>query len=203
MPDLFELGKTSEEKYFRRKEEELIERLKKKAAAEAHRKGLADAIGLDDHQILDLLQEMGFDHSTVELLFLFPLLQVAWSDGGVSDAERAFILRAARAYGVEEGSAAHERLVGLLKTQPDPVLFERAMTVIKDLLRFEKGKTRQTTSAMLIDACEGVAAASGGFLGLGSKVSAKERDVLRRVADSIGKKHVEAAARVENRLKGE
>jgi hypothetical protein len=200
MPDLSAHAKASEEEYFRKKEQELIARLKKKAATEAHRKGLAEAIGLENQQILDVLQEMGFDRSTVILLFLFPLLQVAWSDGEVSDEERTLILQAARTHGVEEGSPACEKLTGLLRTQPAPVLFDRALRVINDLLQFQKGETRQITSAKLIDACERVAAASGGFLGMGPKVSAKEKEVLRRVASAIGGKHVPAAARIESKL---
>jgi hypothetical protein len=201
MADLSAQARASEEEYFRKKERELIEKLKRKAATEAQRKGLAEAIGLENQQILDVLQEMGFDRSTVVLLFLFPLLQVAWSDGEVSGEEQALILRAARTHGVEEGSAAYEKLTGLLRTQPAPVLFERALTVIHDLLRFQKGESRQSVSTKLIDACERVAAASGGFLGVGSKVSANENDVLRRVSAAIGEKHAAAAARVESRLK--
>lgn len=201
MPDLSAHTKASEEEYFRKKEKELIEKLKKKAASEAHRKGLAEAIGLENQQILDVLEEMGFDRSTVILLFLFPLLQVAWSDGEVSEEERALILQAARTHGVEEGSPAYEKLGGLLRTQPASFLFDRALRVIQDLLQFQKGEPRQTTSARLIDACEKVAAASGGFLGMGPKVSAKEKEVLRRVASAIGEKHASAAARIESKLK--
>ncbi len=201
MADLSDHAKASEEEYFRKKEKELIEKLKKKAAAEAHRRGLAEAIGLDNQQILDVLQEMGFDRSTVILLFLFPLLQVAWSDGEVSEEERALILQAARTHGVEEGSPAYEKLTGLLRTQPASVLFDRALRVIRDLLEFQKGEPRQAITTKLIDACQRVAAASGGFLGIGSKVSAKEKEALHRIASAIGKKHAAAAASIESRLR--
>ncbi len=200
MPKPSDRPRVSEEEYFRRKEKELVQKLKQKAEAEAHRKGLAEAIGLDNEQILDVLRDMGFDRSTVMLLFLFPLLQVAWSDGEVSEEERELILKAARAHGVGEGSSAHEKLEVLLRTPPTPVLFDRALEVIQDLLRFQKQEARQSTSTKLMDACESVAAASGGFLGLGSKVSARERSSLRRIASAIAGKHVEATADLENRL---
>ena len=201
MADLSAHSKASEEDYFRKKEKELIEKLKKKAAAEAHRKGLAEAIGLENQQILDVLEEMGFDRSTVILLFLFPVLQVAWSDGEVSEEERVLILQAARTHGVEEGSPAYERLIGLLRTQPASVLFDRALRVIHDLLQFQKGESRQVTSTELMGVCEKVAAASGGLLGIGPKVSGKEKEALRRVASAVGGKHASAAARIESRLK--
>jgi hypothetical protein len=53
----------------------------------------------------------------------------------------------------------------------------------------------------LIDACEKVAAVSGGFLGIGPKVSAKEKEALRRVASAVGETHASAAARIEGQLK--
>jgi hypothetical protein len=201
MPDLSALSKASEEDYFRKKEKELIEKLKRRTAAEANRKGLAEAIGLENQQILNVLEEMGFDRSTVILLFLFPVLQVAWSDGEVSEEERALILQAARSHGVEEGSPAYEKLIGLLRTQPASVVFDRALRVIQDLLQFQKGESRQVTSTKLIDVCEKVAAASGGFLGMGPKVSGKEKEALRRVASAVGGKHASAAANIESRLK--
>jgi DnaJ-domain-containing protein 1 len=201
MPDLSGHSRATEEEYFRRKEKELIEKLKEKAAAEAHRKGLAEAIGLENRQILDVLQEMGFDRSTVTVLFLVPLLQMAWSDGEVSEEERSLILQAARTHSVEEGSPAYQKLLGWLQAKPGPVLFDRALTVIQDLLRFQTGEAREATGTKLIDACEKVAKASGGFLGLGSKISAPEQAVLRRVVSAIGERHGAAAAKIESRLK--
>ena len=200
MPDLSAKSRASENEYFLRKEKELTERLKAKAAAEARRKGLAEAIGLENDQILDVLHDMGFDRSTVVILFLFPLLQVAWTDGEVSDEERELILIAAQTHGINEGDAAHEKLVGYLKNRPEPILFERALTVIKDLLNFQTAASKETTSTKLMDACERIAAASGGFLGVGSKISAKERQVLRRVASAIGGKHSAVAAKLETAL---
>ena len=46
MGDMEERRRKSEEDYFRRKEQELVEKLRRKAEAEAERKGLAEAIGL-------------------------------------------------------------------------------------------------------------------------------------------------------------
>ena len=201
MPKLSERARASEEEYFRKKEEELIEKLKKKAAAEACRKGLAEAVGLDNQQILGILQDMGFERTTVVLLFLFPLLQVAWSDGQISEEEQALILKAARTHGVEEGSTAYQKLVGLLRTRPASGHFDRALRVIQDLLRFQKGENKLASSTKLLDACERIAAASGGVLGIGSKASARENSVLRRLASAIGEYHVAAAAEVESRLK--
>jgi hypothetical protein len=196
MVDLTERSRKSEEDYFRRKEQELVEKLRLKAEAEAHRKGLAEAIGLENEQILDVLRDMGFDRATVVVLFLVPLLQVAWSDGGISEKEKALILEAAHAHGVKGGTPAHEKLNGWLAARPPEQTFERALQVIRDLTAFQSTGARQETTGRLMDACERIAAASGGFLGLGSKISAEEAAVMKRVASEIERAHAEAAKKV-------
>jgi len=196
MVDLAERSRKSEEDYFRRKEQELIEKLRRKTEAEAHRKGLAEAIGLENEQILDVLREMGFDRATVVVLFLVPLLQVAWSDGSIADRERALILEAAHAHGVKEGTPAHAKLNEWLAARPTEQPFERALQVIRDLMIYQSTDARQATTGKLIDACERIAAASGGFLGLGSKISAEEAAVMKRVASEIERAHAEAAKKV-------
>jgi hypothetical protein len=201
MVDLTERSRKSEEDYFRRKEQELIEKLRKKTEAEAHRQGLAQAIGLENEQILQVLRDMGFDRATVVVLFLVPLLQVAWSDGSIADKERALILEAAHAHGVKEGTPAHDKLNGWLAARPAEQTFERALQVIRDLVVFQSSDARQATTGKLIDACERIAAASGGFLGFGSKISAEEAAVMRRVASEIERAHAEAAKKVLGAMK--
>lgn len=196
MVDVTERSRKSEEDYFRRKEQELIEKLHQKKEAEAHRKGLAEAIGLENEQILDVLREMGFDRGTVVVLFLVPLLQVAWSDGSISDRERTLILEAAHAHGVKEGTPAQEKLNEWLAARPSDQTSERALQVIRDLMAFQSTDARHATTGKLLDACERIAAASGGFLGLGSKISAEEAAVMKRVTSEIERAHAEAAKTV-------
>jgi hypothetical protein len=196
MADLTERSRKSEEDYFRRKEQELIDKLRKRAVAEAHRKGLAEAVGLESEQIVDVLSEMGFDRATVVVLFLVPLLEVAWSDGSISDRERTLILEAAHAHGVKEGTPAHGKLNEWLAARPPEQTSERALQVIRDLLAYQSTDARQATAGKLVDACERIAAASGGFLGLGSKISPEESAVMKRVASEIERAHAEAARKV-------
>ena len=196
MVDLTERSRKSEEDYFRRKEQELIEKLRNRTEVEAHRKGLAEAIGLENEQILDVLREIGFDRATVVVLFLVPLLQVAWSDGSIADRERALLLEAAHAHGVKEGTPAHAKLNEWLAAKPAEQMVERALQVIRDIMAFQSTDVRQATTDKLLNACERIAAASGGFLGLGSKISPEEAAVMKRVASEIERAHAEAAKKV-------
>jgi tellurite resistance protein len=186
----------SEDEYFRRKERELLERLRAQAEAEAHRKGMADAVGIENEQILSVLRDLGFDRETVMLLFLIPLLQVAWSDGTLSPEERALVLEAARTHGVKEGHPAYAKLLGWVAVRPSKETFERALRVIGELMTFQTTEQRAATAEKLVDATTRVAAASGGFLGLGSKISADEKAVLKRVAAAIEAAHADSARKL-------
>lgn len=189
-------GRSVEEEYFRRRERELLAKLKAKAQEEAHRKGLAEAIGLHNEDILEILREMGFDRATVVLLFLVPILEVAWSDGSISESERQAILESAHTHGIAEGSPAHARLLEWLAQKPDPVLFSRALQVVRDLLASQAAPERDATGRRLLDACERIAAASGGFLGIGARISRAEREVLSRLTEQIEAAHSSSVQRV-------
>lgn len=186
----------SEDEYFRHKEHELLERLRAQAEAEAHHKGMAEAVGIENEQILAVLRDMGFDRETVVLLFLIPLLQVAWSDGTLSPEERALVLEAARTHGVKEGHPAYEKLLSWVAVRPAKETFERALRVIGELMTFQTTEQRAATAEKLVDATARVAAASGGFLGLGSKISADEKAVLKRVAEAIEAAHADSARKL-------
>jgi len=70
------------------------------------------------------------------------------------------------------------------------------LQVIRDLMVFQSTDARQATTGRLMDACERIAAASGGFLGFGSKISPEEAAVIKRVASEIERAHAEAAKKV-------
>src|SRR5438552_8586805 len=122
-----ELRQAKEEEYFHKKEQEHLERVRRHAR-------FAEAAGVADEALLADLEALGFDRETVRLLHLVPLVQVAWRDGEVSAAERKQILEAAKARGVEEGSAARKTLDGWLARRPEALFFERALAVIRALL---------------------------------------------------------------------
>ena len=103
---LSERGKALEEEYFKRRDRELVEKIRRAADAERDRTGLREQTGLDDPALLQELQDLGFTPETVVLLPLIPLVQVAWVEGGVTAAEKELIVQLARSRGVTEDSAA-------------------------------------------------------------------------------------------------
>jgi hypothetical protein len=181
-------GRGLEEEYFRKREQELIEKQRRRAAAEAELHRLGEQAGVADEEILQDLQDLGYTPETVMLLHLVPLVQMAWADGGVSDRERALIVEAARARGVEAGSPADEQLAEWLTSRPSEQLFERTLRAIRAFLQARPAVEREASRRELLSYSTAIASASGGVLGFGA-VSAEERGLLARLGSELERAH--------------
>jgi hypothetical protein len=186
MPDdnpLAERGRGLEEDYFRKRDRELIEKMRKASAAEDARRAMENTTGLQDPALIKELEELGFTPETVALLPLMPLVQMAWAEGGVSDAERTLIVQLARARGITEGSVADRQLSTWLSSRPGNDVFSRASRLIRAML--DKPVTDHgLTADDLVKYCESIAAASGGILGI-HRISAEERALLSTIARDL------------------
>lgn len=187
MPDkdsIRERGRSLEEDYFRKKDRELIEKMRHAAAAEEDRQQLAKMTGLEDPALLQDLKDLGFTPGTVGLLPLVPLLRVAWAEGGITGAERDLLTRLARSRGVAEGTEADRQLAAWMDRQPDEAVFARAGRLIRAMLDSRSPETSDLSADDLVEYCERIAAASGGVFGIG-RVSAEEKKLLASIAEDL------------------
>ena len=184
---LAERGRSLEEEYFRRKDRELIERMRNARAAEHARGEISRKTGLQDPELLQQLQELGFTPETVDLLPLVPVLEMAWAEGEITAAERTLIVKFARNLGVAEHSAGDEQLQQWIEIRPDDTVFRGATRLIAAML--ESGSNfagRSLTADDLVAYLEEIATASGGILGLRlMSVSSEERALLTRIASEL------------------
>lgn len=176
-------GRALEEEYFRKKDRELVEKMRQAAASDEARRELTRSTGLSDPALLAELEELGFTPGTLSLLPLMPVLQVAWAEGGITRAERDAIVTLARTRGIGEGSEADRQLTGWLVTRPDST-FNRANRLIAAMLASSGGQTPLVSAEDLVRQCEGIAGASGGLFGIG-RVSAEERALLAQIAAMV------------------
>jgi hypothetical protein len=184
-----ERGRALEEEYFRKKDRELVEKMRQAAAAEQARGDMAKQTGLQDPALLAELQELGFTPETVGLLPLVPVLETAWAEGGVTPAERDLIVSLARTLNVAAGSPADAQLSRWMTDRPDGVVFQKAGRLIAAMLA-GSGDAGGLKADDLVAYCERIAAASGGIFGtrLGS-VSGEERALLSRIAADLKSRH--------------
>ena len=178
-------GRSFEEDYFRKKDRELIEKMRRAAAEDHPDSALGREVGLSDPELLGELRDLGFTPETVRLLPLLPVLQVAWAEGGVSKAERDLLVTLARARGIAEGSAADRQLSEWLASAPSEAVFERGTRLIRAMLD-STGGAAGVSADDLVGYCEQIASASGGILGIG-RVSAEERALITRIASGVKK----------------
>lgn len=188
-----ERGRSLEEQYFRKREQELIEKMRRRAESEAVRRRLGEQAGVADEAILQDLHALGYTPETVMLLHLVPLVQMAWAEGNVSDRERNLIIQAARSRGIDDGSAADKQLAGWLTDRPSDELFEKTLRAISAILQARPAEERDASRKDLLSYLTAIATASGGVLGFRA-VSDEERELLARISRELEAAHGPAAS---------
>ena len=176
--------RSREEEYFRRKDRELVEKMRNAAEADASRQAMERTTGIHDPVMLQELEALGFTPDTVSLLPLVPIVQMAWAEGGITPAERSLLVKLARERGIAEGSAADRLLSNWMSHEPSPEVFARATRLIRAMLDSGAPEASAMSADEVIKYAESIAAASGGILGIG-RVSAEERATLSQIAEAL------------------
>lgn len=172
-----------EDDYFRKRDRELIENLRRTDAAARTRQALEQETGLHDPGMLRELALLGFTPDTIAILPLIPVLQVAWAKAGLSAAERRMIVSLARSRGIAEGSAADEQLTHWMDTQPSEETFHKATRLIRAIIEAPDHHV-DVDAEGLLEYCNRIAHASGGIFGIGA-VSHEERATLEEIAAAL------------------
>jgi hypothetical protein len=176
-----------EEDYFRRKEKELIEKMRVRASAEEQRRRIGQQAGVADEEVLRDLQDLGYTPDTVMLLYLVPIIQTAWAEGGVSAKERDLIVKAARSRGVTAGTPCDRQLELWLTKRPTDELLEKSLRAIRTILAAQPADVRDAAEKDLLSLATAIATASGGIVGFNA-ISADERQILTHIADELKKR---------------
>jgi hypothetical protein len=176
--------RASEDDYFRKKDRELIEKMRAAAAADHVKSELSTKTGLSDPALLEELDALGFTPDTISVLPLVPIVEMAWAEGGITPAERALLVKFARERGITEGSPADRQLSDWMARQPSADVFARATRLIRAMLDTGSPIGGKLTADDLIKYSESIASASGGLLGIG-KISTEERATLAKIVDAL------------------
>jgi hypothetical protein len=178
-------GRSLEEEFFRREDARLKENLRQAAQRESARDALVRVSGLKNPKVVDRLIELEIQPETVTALSLVPLVEVAWADGSLDASERTAILERVDKADFAPGSPARALLEAWLTRRPEPKLLNAWAQLVEGLA---EQMTRDEVAALkdgLLERARAVAGASGGFLGMGSKISTAEADVIRRLENAF------------------
>lgn len=170
--------------YFAKLDAQLIEQMhQKKEAAEA-KDDLAKATGISDEALLDKILESGVTTGNLKALSLAPLICVAWANGNLDKDERVAVLSAIEAEGIGKDSPSYPIFESWLSRAPDPTLMDTWRDYIGSLLEHMDTFSRERIQKDLLERCEKIARASGGFMGMGS-ISDAERQVLDEIESAL------------------
>lgn len=176
-----EFGQDLESEFFHREDQKLIERMRELAAKQSAREALVQAAGFDDPALIDKLTELGVRPELVAALSIVPIVEVAWADGQLDAKERAAVLDHARKSGIASGTPAHALLESWLQRKPEAGLSTAWTHLVEGLAKRLGPAEFARMREHVLEQARAVARASGGVLGLGSKVSKGEAAVLARI----------------------
>jgi hypothetical protein len=182
---LRERGRSLEDEFFRREDARLKEKLRESAQREGAREALARASGIQNPEILERLMRLEVRPETVTALSLVPLVEVAWADGSLDDNERRVLLGRAGTSGLAPGSPERTLLEEWLTRKPDPKLLTAWSHLVQGLCQQMSREEVAAFKAGLLERARAVAGASGGLLGMGSKVSGAEADIIKRLESAF------------------
>ena len=176
--------KALEEEFFQRKNQQLRDKLRATFEQQVTREKLQAATGITDPQVLERLIALQVRGETMTAFALYPLVEVAWADGSLAQAERDAILAAAAAEGIQPGSPGYETLEAAMTDGPTEARRKVWFAYAKDLSARLDASERVRVRDELLRRARRVAEASGGVLGI-AKISAKEKQVLDAIAEAF------------------
>lgn len=185
-----------ERDYFGKVEQEkrrqLRERLDASAKDIAAQRKVADALETENLDAAARVHALGFTEDMAKVFDLMPLVHVAWADGSVHRKERAMILKLVESRGIARGTEAFIAMEALLEDQPSEAFMSESLHLLRDLLG---GINDRSTT--IVDLCIEVAATSGGFLGLGTRIGDDEKAKIASIVETFGS---EATSSVQSSL---
>lgn len=178
-------GKSLEDAFFYERDRELIAALERKYTAEETEKLLAAATGIADKLALQEVTKVQAGVQVLAAMVLLPLVEVAWCDGDVAANEKNAILKAADELGIGVDTHAYQLMNTWLDKRPSADALSKWKEYVRAICATLSADTVSKLKQGVIDRAEKIAQAAGGFLGLGSKVSAAEQAKLDELAEAF------------------
>jgi hypothetical protein len=132
--------------------------------------------------VLRMLADLGMDDLSYRALPLLPLVEVAWADGGIQDAEKRMIEGLVERFG--GGEEARRHLDNWCAYAPTPEYFRRGREALAALLAKEpEHELGDNVAAQIVDLAKQVAKSAGGVFGIGATSRTEQAviDELSRV----------------------
>jgi len=177
--------KALEESFFARENAKLLDRVRAERETHEIREALAKISGIENEEILAKLCALGINADTWTAVSIAPLVEIAWADGKIDETERQAVLAGAAANGIVSGSPGYRVLENWLAHRPDGRLLEVWGAFIVGLCAELGASEREALKQQVLGRARSIAEATGGFLGLGNRVSTEEEIILAELAKAF------------------
>jgi|WetSurMetagenome_2_1015567.scaffolds.fasta_scaffold00368_8 hypothetical protein len=167
--------------FFIKEDQKLIEKLRDMRKLAETKEELAKVSGIKNDAVLSRLVEMNVRPEALASLSLIPLVEVAWADGAIDENEKKAVLAATERMGFGTPGADYEIVRQWLNHRPDPAMLEAWSHYINGLCEKLSPEEKKSLKDEIVGHARSVAEASGGFLGLGNKISKAEDDMLKKL----------------------
>lgn len=161
------------------------ERIQLQAEERAARDLIAEATGITDTGLLAELAGLGIRVETLSALTLVPLIEVAWADAEMDDAERERILTGAASVGIEPGSTSYRLLEIWIEEAQAPDLTNLWHDFTRALCEQLSPAERQRLEKNVLGRARSVAAAAGDARNQTPHVSDVEEACLAKLAEAF------------------
>lgn len=181
-------ARMAEDDYFRRKDAELLERARAARpqpvdpVLQEERRKLGEALGLHQLDVIVPLHTAGIRADTSDLIEWLPAVEVAWIDS-VETSERDELQR--RFAEAQMSGDAADLLREWLFVRPPHEAMLAAKRALRHRLESSGPETKRKLLTRIVERCEAVGRASGGFFGLGA-LSLNERARIDDIREGLG-----------------
>lgn len=172
------MAETLDDLFFLKEDQKLIDQLKAMKKLKETKEELKKVSGIENEHILDKLVELNVRPETLATLSLVPLIEVAWADGSLDESEKIAVLSSADKMGFSKDSGDYQILQQWMTHKPTKDLLDAWVHYIKGLCEQLSKDEALELKNELIGHARSIASASGGFLGLGNKISKAENAML-------------------------
>ena len=184
--DAFESRRTSfEEGYFRKKEADLVEKLRAVFQAKLDREELRRVTNITSEEVLDRMMAVQAKGEMLTAFKLLPLVEIAWADGFCDKREAEAVVGAAIKHGIAPDSVALQRIKEWLERGPSPEARKAWLMYAQELRKVLTPAELKTFRDDLLDTARQIAELSGGILWTFFTVSQGENAVLKKITDAL------------------
>jgi hypothetical protein len=114
-----------------------------------------------NEELLERMVEIQVNGEMMDAFQLYPLIEIAWADGDLSESEARSVLAAGEEHGIKPGTKAYEMLQQRLRRGPDPEVRKIWFLYANELRKSLSPAELDTFRTDLLDRARAVVAATG------------------------------------------